>query len=290
MDDNKNTGSYPNEGTLAYIRSLGEYLPLPAKRERELGIIIQRMKGGKARLEARNELIKHNLKLVVKEAFAFSRKNYTISVSEFIGAGNEGIIKASEKFDPVKHGTKFSTYASYWIKQAMNRLVYKNTYPVSVPEYISNGLARKSRAETKNRAKNGDKIMTTKELAQALDVDEKRIKKLEKAKIKHFSLDHAGETSTDDGEEKLGDMIADEKAVDPRKGVSDQDDYERLYRAMESLDPKSQEIIKARFLGADIVRLKQLGKKFGVSHERIRQISEKALETLRKKLEKNSKL
>lgn len=280
-----NNINYPSEGTLAYIRELGEFPPLTRKREGELAFVIQKYKGGKARRAATDELVKHNLKLVVDEAFEFSRKNYRIAVDEFIGAGNEGIMKAAERFNPRKYKTKFSTYAMWWIRQSMHRLVYKNTYPVAVPEYISNGLARKNRAENKNRMK-GNKSMTTAQLMDSLKISEKAVRKLAKANIKTFSLDHAPEVDNDGNGAVANEMIPDNKATDPRKGAMDTDDYAKLYEALEQLDPQSKEIIMARFLGSEVVRLKKLGKKFGVSHERIRQISEKALDKLRSKLNK----
>lgn len=282
-----NSTAYPTQGTLSYIKLLDEFPPLSRQREGELAIIIRKHKTGKARDAAMDELVKHNLKLVVDEAYDFAKRNYSIPIDEFIGAGNIGIMTAAEKFNPKKYRTKFSTYASYWIRQAMHRMVYKNTCPVAIPEYISNGLARKNRAETKGRMKNGGKEMTTIQLMKDMKLSERAIRKLEKAHIRTFSLDQesSGDGDNEDGN-RLKDIILDEKSIDPRKGSLDTDDFSKLYEALEQLDEKSKEIIKARFLGDEVIRLKKLGKKFGVSHERIRQISEAALDTLRSKLTK----
>lgn len=283
------------EQLASYIQDINNKPLLSSERERILSKTIQdriavhsRIKDENKRREAENadsifgqaveELTTHNLRLVIKEAFRFSRAT-GVSPKDLIGAGNIGLMKAAYLYDAATHNTKFSTYATYWIRQAMFETVHTSGV-VKVPIHILNGRHRHNKLmEAKD--------LSDKELMEEMEISEKQLQRIRDANISVVSLDQ--EVSWNGGEDDnvttIGDFIADEKAVDPSQGAVSQDQYNYLYEAMDELDDMSKDIVSAQILADDKVQLRELGKKYGKTGERIRQIREKALQSLRKKIE-----
>jgi len=235
--------------------------------------------------QALETLTVHNLKLSIKEAFTFS-KNTGVNVQELIGAGNLGLMKAAYLYNPVEFNTRFATYATYWIRQAMFEVVHGNGI-ISVPIHILNGKFRHNKLIEQG-------VTNSKTLMRELEVNKDGLKRIRDSNVSILSLDQEINTHSDSqgdsGISTLGDLLPDEKAADPSKEASDKDKYNYLYEAMEELDDMSKDIISAQILQDDKIQLRELGKKYGVTGERIRQIRVMALNKLRKKIERRTKV
>lgn len=228
--------------------------------------------------KAIEELTTYNLRLVIKEAFKFSKAT-GVSPKDLIGSGNIGLITAAYKYNSEDFNTRFSTYATYWIRQAMFETIHTSGI-VKVPIHILNGRHRHNKL-LESGAISDEKIM------EELEVTEVQLKRIRDANISVVSLDqevswHGGD---EDNPTTLSDFIPDDKAVDPSEGAVAQDQYRYLNEAMDELDDMSKDIVSAQILADDKVQLRELGKKYGKTGERIRQIREKALKKLRKKIE-----
>jgi len=265
-----------DEGTSSYIHNTDQFPLLNAKREVELAKIILSYKTGKAREKALAELVNHNLKLVVKEAFRFS-KTTRLEIKDFIGAGNVGLFIAATKFNPEKFKTKFSTYATYWIREAMQDFTYRNFASVNVPSHIANAVAKCK------KLMEGETKLTDKQLRKILKVNENGLKKIKDAHIRSVSMQLPIGGDSDDS--TLGDTMMDENAVDPSQNASENDQYGLLYEALDELDETSRNIVMAQFLEGDKAKLRVLGRRFSITGEKVRQIRQKALKILRKKIE-----
>lgn len=231
--------------------------------------------------KAIDKLTTHNLRLAYKEAFKFS-KSTGVNVRDLIGCGNYGLVKAAYLYDAKTHNTRFSTYATYWIRQTMFEAIHTSGV-VKIPIHILNGRYRHNKL-----AEEG--ITGDQEVMDALDIDEDQLKRIRDANISVVSLDQeVGGNGDGDKVNTIGDLIADTNAVDPSEGAVSQDKYRYLYEALDELDEMSKDIISAQILSDDKVQLAELGKKYGKTGERIRQIREKALASLRKKIEFKTK-
>jgi RNA polymerase sigma factor (sigma-70 family) len=226
------------------------------------------------------EITTHNLRLVIKEAFRFS-KTTGANVKDLIGHGNIGLMTAAYMYNAAKFGTRFSTYATYWIRQAMFEAVH-NIGGVTIPTHIINGRYRLSKL-----MENG--IVTDADIMEELEINENQLKRIRIAEeVSEISMDQEVGNGQDGNTTNLtvGDLIADDKAVDPSDCGDPQEKYRYLYDALGELDEQSRDIITAQLMLDDKVHLRELGEKYGKTGERIRQIRKNALEQLRKKLGK----
>lgn len=255
-----------------------EQLPLlTAERERELGTTIQQLKNGREKDAALVELVQHNLRLVINEAQKYSLKS-SIPVEEFYNAGRMGLIRAAYDYNPIKYKTRFSTYATPWIRQKMRELIHGNS-PVKIPLHIINGVYKKNKALEKNGK------LTDKELRKELDLTEIQLEKIKKAQISSISLNMPLPNSKGgDDNITLSELIPDESAKIPGEDELTDSRYDFLIEAMEELDEMSRDILMAQVLDADKVKLSDLGHKYGITGERVRQVKEKALNALKKKI------
>jgi RNA polymerase primary sigma factor len=264
------------ENTLKYIKS-NKHSLLTSEREREIGEVLRNHKEGKEREKVIKELISHNLYLVVKVAYKYSKKTGK-PLDEFIGAGNLGLVRASKLFDPDKFNTKFSTYATYWIIMEILKLIKLNSSPVTIPLYI---------IDLHNRYKKltNESDISDEKLMNELQINSDNLQKVKMANISYISIDE----SIDNGNnsEKKGaikDILEDPSAISPAEKAEKDGEFSMLYSAINELDETSRNIILARYLSEDDNQLKKIGEKFNLSSERVRQISEKALTKLRKKI------
>lgn len=263
-----------------YQRQLKASVLLTAEREKELAVIIRSPDSTDAQQrKAIDELINSNLKLVNAEAFSFSRKT-GVELQELVSAGHEGIMKAVTRFDPSK-GYRFSTYALWWIRQAIFRKL-NSSYAVKIPFHIVCGMIKQKRLEAELGELTDDEVM------DELNVDSKTLARIKKARISCVSLD--GHTSNDmdhDNKDRdLGSLIADENAEMPDEKVDNEERYAMLHKAVDELSDIKKDIIKSMSLDPDGNILKELGERWNLTGERIRQLKCDAIKELRFKLKK----
>jgi len=226
--------------------------------------------------EKRNEFVEANLRLVVKIANRY--RNQVVSVADLIQEGNLGLIRAVEKFDWRK-GFKFSSYATWWIHQAIIRALAEKSKLIKVPVYLTEKIRRLDRA-SRNLAQELDKEPNVEELAQELEMEPEEILNLLRIAKEPVSL----EGQIGDMEEvSLGDLIEDQSAPRADEYTAQKDLVEHLEEALKKLSPREEKVLRLRYgLGGEEVKtLEEIGNMFGVSRERVRQIEQKGLRKLR---------
>src|SRR5437588_11053215 len=268
----------PYDGNTAfhlYLREVGQSKLLTPKEEIALA---KRIHKGDAK--AREEMIKSNLRLVVKIARDY--EDYGLPLLDLINEGNMGLMKAVERFDPRK-GAKLSTYASWWIKQSIRRALANQSKTIRLPVHVVDKLFHMRRAAVKLQEVLG-REPTDEELGDELGTTAFRVARLRSAAIRPASLDAP---IGDDDTNRFGDLVEDEKADTPYEQLEDKTNTDLVRQMMETLDPREATILRYRFGldGGGEKTLEEVGKKFGVTPERIRQLQNIALKKLRKRIE-----
>ena len=255
-----------------YLKEIQKSKLLTAEDERYLaGLIAQ---GDDA---ARERMIESNLRLVVKIAKRYMNRG--LPFLDLIEEGNMGLIKAVEKFK-VSKGCRFSTYATWWIRQSIERALVNQSRTIRLPVHVAddiNKLAKISR-ELVHRLKRDPEI---EEVAEAMGTDARYIRRMMVLVKKTFSIEHP---MGDNDDYSLIDTIEDKNLVDPGSMIEDLDRYAHVLEWMAELNDNEREILAMRF-GLDDREpqtLDTIGRKFGVTRERIRQIEAKSLAKLRK--------
>jgi RNA polymerase primary sigma factor len=255
-----------------YFSEIGKIPLLSGDEEKELAYAIRY---GENEDYARKKLVESNLRLVISIAkkFLWSR----LSFLDLIQEGNAGLIKAIEKFDPDKD-FKFSTYATWWIKQSITKSIADMTKNVRIPVHLIDEINAYNKA-SQNLFQKLWREPTSKEIAAELGFPIKKIKKLEEVIFGNVSLD--AEVG-DDGKDSLGDLIADESTLRPDQHVEKETVRGNLELILDMLDEREAKIIKMRY-GIDGPRytLEQVGAEFNVTRERVRQIEQKVLQKLK---------
>jgi len=259
-----------------YLREIGKYPLLNGEQERSLA---KRITEGDA--EARNLLARANLRLVVSIAKKYVGRSPDLTLLDLIQEGNLGLFKAVDKFDFTK-GFKFSTYATWWIRQAITRALADQSRTIRIPVHMVETIA-KYKQVTRRLAQDLGRDPLAEEVALEMGVDVEKIYQIEKIDQDTVSLESP--IGSDDGEDKsvLGDFIKDDKILSPDQEVSRRILGDQLKEILDELSPKEREILKLRHGLEDGIyhTLEEVGKKFGVTRERIRQIEAKALERIR---------
>lgn len=258
-----------------YLREIGKIPLLNAQEELELA---QRVVQGDKK--AKDQMAEANMRLVVSIAKRYSGRG--LDFLDLIQEGNTGLLRAVEKFDPDK-GFKFSTYATWWIRQAITRAIADQARTIRIPVHMVetiNKLLRTQRRMTQDL----NREPTIEELAAELEMEPDKVEYVMKIKQDITSLD-AG-VGRDDGEDDtvLGDFIEDEDAASPEDSAANQLLKEQVQDILNVLTEREQKILKMRF-GLDDGKshtLEEVGQEFSVTRERIRQIEAKALAKLRK--------
>jgi RNA polymerase primary sigma factor len=265
--------SGPLDAFTLYLREIGETKLLTPAEEI---VLARRIKRGDKM--AREHMIKANLRLVVKIARDY--ENYGLPLLDLINEGNIGLMKAVDRFDP-KKGAKLSTYASWWIKQSIRRALSDQGKTIRLPVHVGDKLLHIRRAESKLHDEFG-RAPTDEELSDEVGIPAKRIAQYRKAAIGPVSLN----APIGDDESTIAEIVADENASNPYKGLEEKTDSALIYEILPTLDKREQEILRARFgLDRDDEEtLEEIGQRFGVTRERIRQIQEIALAKLRKQI------
>ncbi len=255
-----------------YFREIAKVKLLTAAEEVALAKRIE-----KGDLEAKQHLVSANLRLVINVAKKYS--NQGLAFQDLIEEGNLGLIKASEKFS-WRRGFKFSTYATWWIRQAITRTISNHSRTVRVPVHVSEDINRMERVFRELTRKFGREPNLL-ELSKASKLKYEKIYKLQRLAQKNISLEiQVGDNSNS---KSIGDFIEDKNVCTPEQNIFGQLRSEKLKKLISELNEKEQKVILMRFgFDEDQPRtLEQTGTILGVTRERIRQIEEKALQKIR---------
>ncbi|MDB5236945.1 MAG: RpoD subfamily polymerase sigma-70 subunit, polymerase primary sigma factor [Parcubacteria group bacterium] len=258
-----------------YLREIGQYPLLTGMEEKELA---KRIDAGDA--EARNILARSNLRLVVSIAKKYVGRSPDLTLLDLIQEGNLGLFKAVDKFD-WKKGYKFSTYATWWIRQAITRALADQSRTIRIPVHMVETIAKYKQVSRRLSQALG-RDPQPEEIAIEMGVEVDKIYQIEKINQDTLSLENP--VGSDDGDNStLGDFIADDKIPSPVQESSERILTEQVRDILDDLSPKERKILEMRHGLLDGVyhTLEEVGKEFGVTRERIRQIEAKALEKIR---------
>jgi RNA polymerase primary sigma factor len=226
-------------------------------------------------------MIKANLRLVVKIARDY--EGIGLPLLDLISEGNIGLMKAVERFDPSKGG-KLSTYGSWWIKQSIKRALANQSKTIRLPVHLVDKISKMRRAAMRLQEELG-REPSDEELAEELDLAPARIRMMRRASIRPASLDAP---IGDDDSNNFSEIVQDESAATPYEDLEEKTVTKMLREMVTTLDPREETILRYRFGldGGPERTLEEVGQKFGVTRERIRQIQNIALRKLRKMIEK----
>ena len=277
--DSLTTGQYlddvSDDSVRLYLREIGKIPLLSAEEEMDLARRI--VEGDK---KAKDKMAEANMRLVVSIAKRYSGRG--LDFLDLIQEGNTGLLRAVEKFDPDK-GFKFSTYATWWIRQAITRAIADQARTIRSPVHMVetiNKLLRTQRRMTQEL----NREPTIEELSKELDMEPEKIEYVIKIKQDISSLDAGVGRDGEDDDSVLQDFIVDEDTVSPEDSASNQLLKEQVQEILSSLSDREQKIVRMRF-GLDNGKnhtLEEVCQEFAVTRERIRQIEAKALAKLRK--------
>jgi len=258
-----------------YLREIGQYPLLTAAEERELA---KRIDAGDD--EARNILARSNLRLVVSIAKKYVGRSPDLTLLDLIQEGNIGLFKAVDKFD-WKKGYKFSTYATWWIRQAITRALADQSRTIRIPVHMVETIAKYKQVSRRLSQALG-RDAQPEEIAVEMGVEVEKIYQIEKINQDTLSLENPI-GSDDDDKSTLGDFIADDKIPSPVQESSERILTEQVRDILDDLSPKERKILEMRhgLLDGIYHTLEEVGREFGVTRERIRQIEAKALEKIR---------
>ncbi len=260
-----------------YIREIARCPLLTAEEERELGwkIINDNCPA------SRERMIRSNLRLVV--AIAKNYNNRGLPLSDLIEEGNIGLMRAVEGFDPAQ-GARFSTYASWWIKQGIKRALVNANQPVHIPAYMLELVGKWKAAHRRLEAELGAPPSMT-DLAKIMDLPVRKVRLIKRA-VKALqsptqqTINHFGELMN------LNDIIADSKAATPGDQIFRNEDLSLLRKLLDAIDEREARILRMRFGidGCEPMTLKEISEEMGISRERARQISDEAMTKLHERL------
>lgn len=257
-----------------YLREIGQYPLLNAREERELA---KRIVDGDE--EARNLLARANLRLVVSIAKKYVGRSPDLTLLDLIQEGNLGLFKAVDKFDFTK-GFKFSTYATWWIRQAITRALADQSRTIRIPVHMVETMA-KYKQVARRLAQDLGRDPMPEEIATEMDVEVEKIYQIEKISQDTISLELP--IGDDDDRSRLSDFISDDKIISPDQEVAHRILADQMEEILGTLSEKERKILEMRhgLLDGTYHTLEEVGKEFGVTRERIRQIEAKALEKIR---------
>lgn len=271
-------GSIPDsqlDATRLYLSEIGFSPLLTAQEEVTLARALQA--GDEA---SRKRMIESNLRLVVKIARRYLNRG--LPLLDLIEEGNIGLIRAVEKFDP-ERGFRFSTYATWWIRQTIERAIMNQTRTIRLPIHVIKEINIYLRA-ARHLSQTLDHDPTTEEIAAELDRPVEEVKRMLGLNERTASVD---EPVGRDGERSLLDSIPDEAGIDPAQMLQDEDVREHLEEWLSGLTEKQRAVVEQRFglHGTEPATLEEVGNRIGVTRERVRQIQIEALRRLRRVLE-----
>jgi RNA polymerase primary sigma factor len=268
----RNDSSY--DSIQMYLREIGQYPLLNAHEER---VLAKRIVDGDD--EARNLLARANLRLVVSIAKKYVGRSPDLTLLDLIQEGNLGLFKAVDKFDFTK-GFKFSTYATWWIRQAITRALADQSRTIRIPVHMVETMAKYKQVSRRLSQDLGRDPMPE-EIATEMGVEVEKIYQIEKISQDTISLELP--IGDEDDNSRLSDFIADDKITSPDQEVSHSILTDQITEILDTLSEKERKILEMRhgLLDGTYHTLEEVGKEFGVTRERIRQIEAKALEKIR---------
>ncbi|MEY3174863.1 MAG: polymerase sigma factor RpoD [Planctomycetota bacterium] len=257
-----------------YLREINQTALLTAQDEKDLS---NRISAGDA--AARDRMVRANLRLVVNIARGYTGKG--LPLQDLIEEGNLGLLRAVEGFDP-NMNTRFSTYASYWIKQSIKRALVNSSKTIRIPAYMVELLSKWRRAQAK-LTDELNRTPTPEDIAKELGIPRKKLRIVKKAITLYNATPHA---DPEEGGLTLGDIVADERLRGPEDELINTDNLTQVARLLDEMDPREAAILKMRFGldNAEPQTLKEIGEALGLTRERVRQIESEALRRLYKSL------
>ncbi|MBM3227588.1 RNA polymerase sigma factor RpoD [Candidatus Peribacteria bacterium] len=260
-----------NDSVRMYLSEIGRVPLIDGRKEVELARRIRKGDAG-----AKQQLAEANLRLVVSIAKKYIGRG--LSFLDLIQEGNIGLFRAVEKFDP-ERGFKFSTYATWWIRQAITRAIADQARTIRIPVHMVETINKLTHTQRRLVQELG-REPTVEELSVEMGMDIKKVRHIQKISQDIISLESPVGSEEDS---KLGDFIEDEEAVNPFEATNRQLRKENVHAMLEFLTPRERKIIEMRFGLRDGVghTLEEVGKEFGVTRERIRQIEAKVLQKMR---------
>lgn len=271
----ENVDSFADDSVRLYLREIGKIPLLSLEEETELA-----QKVVKGDQKAKDKMVEANMRLVVSIAKRYSGRG--LDLLDLIQEGNTGLLRAVEKFNPEK-GFKFSTYATWWIRQAITRAIADQARTIRIPVHMVETINKVLRT-TRKLTVELNREPTNEEIAKELDMEPEKVDYVMRIKQDIASLDASVGRDGDDEDSVLGDFVEDEERASPEDSAVTQILKEQLAEILSTLSEREQKIIRMRFgIGGERPHtLEEVGAEFSVTRERIRQIEAKALSKLRK--------
>jgi RNA polymerase primary sigma factor len=251
-----------------YLRQINETPLLTAQQERELARKIQL-----GDVQARDHMVRANLRLVVNIARSYPSRG--LSLEDLIAEGNMGLLRAVEDFDPDMN-TRFSTYASYWIKQSIKRGLINTAKTIRFPAYMVELLSKWRRASARLQDELG-RPPTEEEIAKSLELSKKKLAIIKKALRIHNAMPQQSEQA--EGGWSLDEAFVSTEAKTPEDRFIEADDLRHVMGLLENMDERESTVLRLRYGldGEDPMTLKEIGERLGLTRERVRQIESEAL-------------
>ena len=270
-----NVDAFADDSVRLYLREIGKIPLLTPEEEADLAQKI--VKGDK---KAKDKMVESNMRLVVSIAKRYGGRG--LDFLDLIQEGNTGLLRAVEKFDPEK-GFKFSTYATWWVRQAITRAIADQARTIRIPVHMVETINKVLRT-TRKLTTDLNREPTTEEIANELHMEPEKVDYVMRIKQDIASLDASVGRDGDDEDSVLGDFVEDEERISPEDSAANQILKEQLSEIISTLTDREQKIIRLRFGigGGRPHTLEEVGAEFDVTRERIRQIEAKALSKLRK--------
>ncbi|MHC5157728.1 MAG: sigma-70 family RNA polymerase sigma factor [Planctomycetota bacterium] len=254
-----------------YLKEIDESPLLTWEDEKELAIAVLEENDP----YARERLVRSNLRLVVNIAKKFSGRGLTLG--DLIEEGNLGLLRAVDTFDP-DHGVRFSTYSAWWIKQAIKRAILSNSQPIHIPTYMVELINQWRQVYAEQELRLG-RTVSLDEMATAMKVP---LRKARAIRDIVTVVDNGFQHDSDEENAGLDEAIIDDTIATPEEDLGTNEQLQKALELLDEIDPREAEVLRLRFGldGVEPMTLKQIGKKLGLTRERVRQLQKNALAQL----------